>query len=92
MEKSKAVRYKQCQSCGMPMKMDKQGGGTEQDGSLSTMYCSSCYQNGKFKRPDITAKEMQKIVNDVLKKEMKRWWIFRRLAVRQIPTLKRWKK
>lgn len=83
---------KQCQSCGMPLKRDKQGGGTEKDGSLNTTYCSSCYQNGKFTRPNITMEEMQKLVDDVLKKEMKRWRIFRRLAVKQIPTLKRWKK
>ena len=53
--------------------MDKQGGGTEKDGSLSTMYCSSCYKKGIFTRPNITVKEMQKLVNEVLKKEMKRW-------------------
>ena len=32
--------YKNCQSCGMPMKRDPQRGGTNADGSKSTMYCS----------------------------------------------------
>ena len=84
--------YKQCQSCGMPLKMDKKGGGTEKNGKLSKMYCSSCYQDGKFKRPNITVKEMQKLVDGVLKKEMKWWKVFRWLAVMQIPTLVRWRK
>jgi hypothetical protein len=74
------------------MKMDKKGGGTEKDGSLSRMYCSSCYENGKFKRPNMTVKEMQDLVNDVLKKEMKWWRFFRWLAVMQIPRLQRWRR
>ena len=82
----------QCQSCGMPLKMDKKGGGSEKDGKLSTKYCSSCYQDGEFTKPNISVSEMQTLVNDVLKKEMKWLWIFRRLAVRQIPKLERWKK
>lgn len=84
--------YKQCQSCGMPLKQDKKGGGSEKDGTLSKMYCSSCYQDGVFKRPNLSLKEMQKLVDDVLKNEMKWWKIFRWLAVKQIPTLERWKR
>jgi len=37
-----------CQSCGMPMKKDPQGGGTNADGSKSEIYCSYCYENGAF--------------------------------------------
>ncbi|MCX6745123.1 MAG: zinc ribbon domain-containing protein [Candidatus Parcubacteria bacterium] len=84
--------YKQCQSCGMPLKQDVKGGGSEKDGTLSQMYCSSCYENGAFKRPDMTVTEMQKLVEDVLKNEVKFLKIFRWLAVRQIPKLERWKK
>ena len=84
--------YKQCQSCGMPLKKDKNGGGSEKDGKISKIYCSSCYQNGEFMRPNITAQEMQKLVDDVLKNEMKWWKIFRLLAVAQIPRLERWNK
>ena len=39
--------YKTCQSCAMPFKYDPQGGGTEEDGTKSVMYCSYCYQDGK---------------------------------------------
>ena len=38
-----------CQSCGMPMNKDPQGGGTNADGSKSVLYCSYCYENGAFK-------------------------------------------
>lgn len=37
-----------CQSCGMPLKRDMKGGGTNADGSKSLKYCSFCYVNGKF--------------------------------------------
>jgi len=47
------------------MKMDKKGGGTEKNGKLSAMYCSSCYENGTFKRRNITVKEMQTLVDTV---------------------------
>lgn len=42
---------KQCQSCGMPLKNDPQGGGTNADGSKNTEYCSYCYQQGQFTHP-----------------------------------------
>jgi len=84
--------YKQCQSCGMPMKKDKKGGGSESDRTLSLKYCSSCYQDGVFKNPQMSLEEMQKLVDDVLKNEMKFLKFFRWLAIKQLPTLERWKK
>ena len=76
----------------MPLKQDKKGGGSEKDGTISKMYCSSCYENGVFKKPDMTVEQMQALVDNVLKTEMKFPKIFRWLAVRQIPKLARWKK
>ncbi|MBP6929459.1 MAG: zinc ribbon domain-containing protein [Candidatus Moranbacteria bacterium] len=84
--------FTQCQSCGMPLKHDVQGGGSEKDGTRSTMYCSSCYQDGVFTQPEISVEEMQRLVDDVLKNEMKWWRPLRWFAVRQIPTLLRWKR
>lgn len=84
--------YKQCQSCGMPLKKDRQGGGLEADGSRSRMYCSSCYDDGKFKQPGMSMQQMQQLVDGVLKNEMKWPSFLRWLAVRQIPQLIRWKK
>lgn len=40
--------FKNCQSCGMPLKRDEKGGGTNADESKSTMYCSYCYDKGEF--------------------------------------------
>ncbi len=39
---------KMCESCGMPMKNDPQGGGTNADGTRNPNYCSYCYADGKF--------------------------------------------
>jgi hypothetical protein len=59
--------YKNCQSCGMPLKKDPVGGGSNADGSKSVVYCSHCYENGKFIQPNITASEMQTFVKEKLK-------------------------
>lgn len=40
-----------CQSCGMPLNKDTQGGGTNADGSKSLLYCGYCYQKGEFTHP-----------------------------------------
>lgn len=49
--------YKNCQSCGMPLSKDPQGGGTEKDGSKSAKYCSYCYKDGSFVSGNVTLKE-----------------------------------
>ncbi len=85
--------YKFCQSCGYPMKKDKQGGGTEKDGTRSARYCSMCYQDGRFLSPPEvdTAEKMQKFCISQMKKSgingLLAW-----LATRSIPRLERWKK
>ena len=55
-----------CQSCGMPLGADPKGGGTNVDGSVSTEYCSFCYQNGKFHNPGMTLDEMRALVVEKL--------------------------
>lgn len=84
--------YKMCQSCGMPMKKDPQGGGINTDGTKSVMYCSFCYQNGVFTSPEIkTVEQMQKLCVGKLK-EMRFPGFVAWLLTRSIPKLKRWKK
>lgn len=78
-----------CQSCGVPLNKDPKGGGTEADGSLSTTYCSICYENGAFVHPDVTVEEFQAHCVDALAaKGMPRImaWVF----TRGIPKLDRW--
>ncbi len=79
-----------CQSCGLPMKKDPQNGGTNNDGSKNTEYCSYCYKDGEFVGNFKTAKEMQdfcvqKMNEDGMPKFIA--WIF----TRSIPKLRRWK-
>ena len=81
--------YKNCQSCGMPMKRDEKGGGTNADGSKSTVYCSRCYEVGKFIRPDISVTEMQALVKDKIK-EFGFPGFLAGLLTKNIPKLERW--
>lgn len=85
-----ANTYKNCQSCGMPLKRDEKGGGTNADGSKSAMYCSRCYENGKFTSPDFTVDQMQKLVKGKLK-EMGFPGFIAGFFTKGIPKLERWK-
>jgi hypothetical protein len=60
-------KYKNCQSCGMPLKKDNNGGGSESNGTINTMYCSFCYSDGKFIQADWTLVQMQVLVKEKLK-------------------------
>ena len=83
--------FKNCQSCGMPLKRDESGGGTEADGSRSRTYCSHCYKGGEFTVPDVTAKQMQERVKGKMK-EMGFPGFMTGLFARRIPKLERWKR
>ena len=82
--------YKNCQSCGMPMKRDEKGGGTHADGSKSSMYCSKCYEQGKFTKPNMTVDEMKDLVKGKLK-EFGFPGFMAGLFTRNIHTLERWR-
>ncbi len=86
-----AKANKECQSCGMPLKRDEFGGGTEADGSKSATYCSHCYEVGKFRLPDITVEEMQERVNGKIK-EAGFPGFLAGFFTKKIPKLKRWTK
>ena len=83
------MAYKNCQSCGMPLAKDEEGGGTEKNGTRSTMYCSHCYQGGTFTQPDITLQQMTERVKGKLK-EMHIPGFLGYFFLRNIPKLKRW--
>jgi hypothetical protein len=79
-----------CQSCGMPMKMDPQQGGTNLDGTQNSSYCSYCYQKGAFTFTG-TAEEMQEFCRvKMIEQGFSKWkaWLF----TRGIKRLERWKK
>jgi hypothetical protein len=73
----------------MPLAKDEQGGGTEADGTKSAMYCSRCYQQGKFTLPDMTVNQMIDLVKGKLK-EMHVPGFMAYFMTMSIPKLKRW--
>jgi Putative zinc ribbon domain len=82
--------HKNCQSCGMPLKKDEKGGGTNADGSKSAMYCSHCFEIGKFTMPDLTVEQMQQRAKDKLK-EFGFPGFLAAIYTKNIPKLDRWK-
>ena len=82
--------YKNCQSCGMPLSRDKNGGGTEANGSRSLMYCSNCYKDGRFTMPDLTVDQMIDRVKGKMK-EMGFPGFLTGFFTKNIPKLERWK-
>ena len=83
-------KYINCQSCGMPLKSDEKGGGTEANGKSSSMYCSHCYADGKFTFPNITVVEMkERVINKMI--EMKFPKFMAKYFTRNIHKLERWK-
>lgn len=82
--------YKNCQSCGMPMKKDPEHGGRNADGSKNKMYCSYCYKEGAFTQPDFTVKQMQKFCKEKMK-EMGFPGFIAGFFTLGIPRLERWK-
>jgi hypothetical protein len=84
----KACKF--CQSCGMPLKKDEKGGGSNAHGTKSSKYCSHCYQDGQFTLPDYTAKQMQQLVKGKMK-EMGFPGFLAGFFTYGIPKLERWR-
>ena len=78
-----------CQSCGMPMRADPKGGGTNADGSCSNEYFSFCYQNGEFVNPDMTIDEMRALIIEKLGEKGYPRFIARLFGI-GLDRLKRW--
>ncbi|WP_420601133.1 zinc ribbon domain-containing protein [Flagellimonas sp.] len=83
-------KYRNCQSCGMPIKKDPNKGGSNADGSKSKMYCSYCYEKGVFTQPDFTVDQMkqfctQKIMEQGIPS------FFASMMVSRLQKLQRWK-
>ncbi len=79
-----------CQSCGMPLSKDKNGGGSNADGTKSTEYCSLCYANGAFIQPDLTVEQVQQVALEKMKEMHIPGFLAKRFA-KGIPELRRWK-
>lgn len=85
------MKIKFCQSCGMPMEMDPKGSGTEVDNTMSELYCSYCYEKGKFKDNFDSHEEMVVLVKNKLSEDgvgkIRQW--FYTIGIKK---LERWKK
>ena len=79
-----------CQSCGMPLKSDPKGGGTNADGTRSIEYCSYCYEDGRFHQPDMTIGEMRTLIVDKMRERGYPRFVGRLFAV-GLDRLKRWR-
>lgn len=82
--------FKNCQSCGMPLKKSPNGGGTNADKSINNMYCAYCYENGQFKQPECTAEQMQIFVKGKMK-ELGFPAFMAGFFIKGIPKLERWR-
>ena len=81
-----------CQSCGMPLDKDPQGGGTNADRSISDKYCSFCFNDGKFLDEGISLLEkIEKNIRIAVSKTGIPESQARELAEGIIPNLERWK-
>jgi len=78
-----------CQSCGMPLSKDPNGGGTNSFGCKNNKYCSYCYQNGEFSFKG-SLPEFQRLCRLKMKEDghsrFKAW-----LYTRGMGRLERWK-
>jgi len=81
-----------CQSCGMPMKKEKDFG-IEMNGDRSKDYCFFCFRFGKFTDDKITIEEkIDKLVKISVEQLGMKEEHARHMAETKLPTLKRWKK
>lgn len=81
-----------CQSCGMPLSFDPNKGGSNSDGSTSSLYCSYCFKEGIFLDEGISLSEkIEKNVQIAVQKMDMNETKARELASTVLPGLKRWK-
>lgn len=82
-----------CQSCGMPLAKDPNGGGTNADQTQSNLYCGFCYQNGQFTDEGVTlAEKIEKNVRIAVARLNVSEQEARQMAERILPNLKRWRR
>lgn len=79
-----------CQSCAMPLSQDPKGGGTEADGTISTDYCSYCYEAGKFRDEGITLPEYVEKLKGIMGNINMPPQVVE-MTIASLPSLKRWR-
>ena len=80
-----------CQSCAMPMNSDADYG-TEKDGSISSDYCTYCYQNGAFVDENVAMAEMSEFcAQKMAEMNIVSYQQGKEMMDQVLPHLKRWK-
>ncbi len=80
---------KRCESCGMPISKDPQGGSTSTDGTKNEQYCSYCYQDGRFTFEGTVKEFQERCRQAMIKSGINKFtaWLFTR-GMNRLP---RWK-
>lgn len=86
---ARMTTHNDCQSCGMPIDKDPDGGGTYSDGRKCHTYCSYCYSGGRFTQPDMTVDQMKAFCAAKLREKGFPGFVAR-LMVRNLHKLERW--
>ncbi len=81
MEKNQ--QYKNCQSCGMPLKKDPN--------KEHEFYCSYCWKNNEFTDPNITLEGMKKINFEVMTTKLHFPKFMANYYNKKLDNLERWK-
>jgi hypothetical protein len=80
-----------CQSCAMPLEK-AEFFGNNADGTKSALYCTYCYQEGKFTEPTITMNQMiEKCVTIMTQQKIMTEDQAKSLMTKTFPMLDRWK-
>ncbi|QIH37997.1 hypothetical protein G7A72_03930 [Flavobacterium sp. Sr18] len=78
-----------CQSCGMPLTTED-AKGTENNGLKTNDYCRYCYEDSRFKNPDMNLEEMKNTVKMHMEKKKLPIYMVQK-ALNILPALQRWK-
>lgn len=80
-----------CQSCGMPMTENEHG--TNSDGSFNNDYCKYCFADGSFTKEQTMEEKIESCIPFLIEDgECENEEQARKLLMKIIPDLKRWKK
>lgn len=72
-----------CQSCGMPLKKDND--------KEHELYCSNCYKNDDFTKPDLNLEQMKEINYKIMVEDMKMPKWLANSFNKKLNKLERWK-
>jgi hypothetical protein len=85
------TKVSMCQSCGLPFNNEHAHFVAKEPDGSNSIFCTNCYQDGKFLHPHLSMEEMIEMIVPVLSEAMGEEKARQELTT-LLPTLKRWKK